>query len=151
MCSRSQNLFPKQPQTLEGDTCVPDRRIYFLNNHRHQRAPHVFQIVEYISSTTIYTLEGDTCVPDRRICFLNNHRHQRVTHVFQIVESISSTTIDTRGRHMCSRSQNLFPQQKVGQSLILTNTTSCNMKAFFFFDLFMFYIPQCNQQLRTMK
>ena len=29
--------------------------------------------------------------------------------------------------------------------------TSCNMNAFFSFDLFMIYIPECKQQLRTMK
>jgi hypothetical protein len=28
---------------------------------------------------------------------------------------------------------------------------SCNMNAFFSFDLFMVYIPECKQQLRTMK
>ena len=27
----------------------------------------------------------------------------------------------------------------------------CNMNAFFSFDLFMIYIPECKQQLRTMK
>jgi len=28
---------------------------------------------------------------------------------------------------------------------------NCNMNAFFSFDLFMVYIPECKQQLRTMK
>jgi len=27
----------------------------------------------------------------------------------------------------------------------------CNMNAFFTFDIFMVYIPECKQQLRTMK
>ena len=27
----------------------------------------------------------------------------------------------------------------------------CNMNAFFSFDLFMVYVPECTQQLRTMK
>ena len=29
--------------------------------------------------------------------------------------------------------------------------TTCNMNAFFSFHLFMVYIPECKQQLRTMK
>jgi hypothetical protein len=29
--------------------------------------------------------------------------------------------------------------------------TNCNINAFFTFDLFMVYIPECKQQLRTMK
>ena len=31
------------------------------------------------------------------------------------------------------------------------NNSSCNMNAFFSFDLFMVDIPECKQQLRTMK
>ena len=33
----------------------------------------------------------------------------------------------------------------------MTFILNCNMNAFFSFDLFMVYIPECKQQLRTMK
>ena len=33
----------------------------------------------------------------------------------------------------------------------IQNTTFFNMNAFFSFDLFLVYIPECKQQLRTMK
>jgi hypothetical protein len=33
----------------------------------------------------------------------------------------------------------------------LQYTCSCNMNAFISFDLFMVYIPECKQQLNTMK
>ena len=32
-----------------------------------------------------------------------------------------------------------------------TCNETCNMNAFFSFDLFMVYIPECKQQLRTKK
>jgi hypothetical protein len=35
--------------------------------------------------------------------------------------------------------------------LSIQNMKPCNMNAFFSFDLFMVYIPECKQQLRTMK
>ena len=34
---------------------------------------------------------------------------------------------------------------------LTNNIGNCNINAFFSFDLFMVYIPECKQQLRTMK
>jgi len=36
-------------------------------------------------------------------------------------------------------------------SLIISNYSTYNMNAFVSFDLFMVYIPECKQQLRTVK
>ena len=48
----------------------------------------------------------------------------------------------------------IFKRQKKYQinNLILYGYLKCcNMNAYFSFDLFMVYIPECKQQLRTMK